>query len=62
MTIVRGLLPFGSPSNAYDRSLVETFRHGSDRPALVPRRIGARHAEPELVINLETAKALGRVT
>jgi putative ABC transport system substrate-binding protein len=23
-----GFLPIGSPSNAYDRSLVEAFRHG----------------------------------
>ncbi len=33
-----GLLPFGSPSNAYDRSLVEAFRHGLREVGVVENR------------------------
>jgi putative tryptophan/tyrosine transport system substrate-binding protein len=33
-----GLLPFGSPSNAYDLSLVEAFRSGLRQIGLVENR------------------------
>ena len=33
-----GLLPFGSPSNTYDRSLVEAFRHGLREVGVVENR------------------------
>jgi aldose 1-epimerase len=33
-----GLLPFGSPSNLYDRSLVEAFRFGLREAGLVENR------------------------
>ena len=47
-----GLLPFGSPSNDYDRSLVEAFRFGlrevgvvEDRDVTVPESLRARATE-----------------
>jgi putative ABC transport system substrate-binding protein len=33
-----GLLPFGSPSNAYDESLVEAFRSGLRQAGLIEGR------------------------
>jgi hypothetical protein len=33
-----GFLPIGSPSNTYDRSLVEAFRQGLRRVGLVENR------------------------
>lgn len=44
-----GFLPLGSPSDAYDRSLVEAFQDGMREAGLVEHR--------DLV--LETAKAVG---
>jgi putative ABC transport system substrate-binding protein len=33
-----GLLPFGSPSNAYDKSLVDAFRSGLRQAGLIEGR------------------------
>jgi putative tryptophan/tyrosine transport system substrate-binding protein len=33
-----GLLPFGSPSNAYDKSLVDAFRSGLRQAGLIEDR------------------------
>ena len=41
-----GVLPFGSPSNPYDRSLVEAFRFGLREVGLVENRIAKYSCRP----------------